>query len=215
MPKVFGINASPYVRKVRVALAEKGIAYDLDPVIPVNVSDEYRKMSPLGKIPAFQDGDRTLCDSSIICAYLERTKPQPALYPSDAYDYARVLWFEEYADTALAGVVGPKIFFQKIIGPAFFNRPTDETVVNAALNEELPPLLTYLESQLNGEYFVGNAFSIADVSVASQLVNYGHAGYQIDAAKYPKLAKWYGRICARPSFKALIDEESAAFGKAA
>jgi glutathione S-transferase len=215
MPKVLGINASPYVRKVRVALAEKGIAYDLDPVIPVNVSDEYRKMSPLGKIPAFQDGERTLCDSSIICAYLERTKPQPALYPSDAYDYARALWFEEYADTALAGVIGPKIFFQKIISPAFFGKPTDEEVVGKALNEELPPLLSYLESQLNGDYFVGNALSIADISVAAQLVNYAHSGYSIDASKWPKLAKWNDRICSRPSFKALIEEEAASFGKAA
>jgi len=215
MPKVFGINASPYVRKVRAALAEKGLAYDLDPVIPVNVSDEYRKMSPLGKIPAFQDGDRTLCDSSIICAYLERTHPQPALYPSDAYDYARALWIEEYADTALAGVIGPKIFFQKIVGPAFFNRPTEEETVNKAVNEELPPLFDYLESQLNGDYFVGKALSIADIGVAAQLVNFGHAGYAIDASKWPKLAKWRDRICSRPSFKALIEEESASFGKAA
>lgn len=215
MPKVFGINASPYVRKVRAALAEKKIAYDLDPVIPVNVSDDYRKMSPLGKIPAFQDGDHTLCDSSIICAYLERKHPQPALYPGDAYEYARALWFEEYADTALAGVIGPKIFFQKVVGPAFFNQPTDEAVVNKALNEELPPLFDYLESQLTGDFFVGSAFSIADISVAAQLVNLGHAGYSIDAGKWPKLAKWYDKLRSRPSLKALIDEEAASLGKAA
>ncbi len=215
MPKVFGINASPYVRKVRVALAEKGIPYDLDPVIPVNVSDDYRKISPLGKVPAFEDNGRTLSDSSIICAYLERKNPQPPLYPSDAYDYAWALWIEEYADTALAQVVGPKIFFQRIIGPTFFNRPTEEEVLTKAVNEELPPLLTYLESQLNGDYFVGKAFSIADVSVAAQLVNYAHAGYSVDGSKWPKLSKWKDRVCSRPSFKALIDEESAAFGKAA
>lgn len=209
MPKVLGINASPYVRKLRVALAEKGIAYDLEPVIPINVSEEFRKISPLGKIPAYQDGDRTLCDSSIICAYLERTKPQPALYPSDAYDYARALWFEEYADTALAGVIGPKIFFQKVINPAFFSKPADEEMVKKAVDEELPPMLSYLEGQLTGDYFVGGAFSIADISVAAQLVNFSHSGFSIDAAKYPRLAKWKDRVCSRPSFKALIEEESA------
>jgi glutathione S-transferase len=211
MPTVLGISASPFVRKVRVALAEKGIAYDHDPVIPVNVSDEYRKISPLGKIPAYKDGNLALCDSSIICAYIERKQPQPALYPGGAYEYARALWFEEYADTALAQTIGPKIFFQKVINPGFFKRPTDEEMVKKAVGEELPPLLDYLEGQLEDDYFVGKAFSIADIGVAVQLVNFQHAGFKIDAAKWPKLAKWYDRVCGRPSIKALIDEESAAF----
>src|SRR5215831_7392353 len=105
MPTVYGISLSPFVRKVRVALAEKGVAYEHDPVIPVNVSPEYRKKSPLGKIPAFEDGDKTLADSSVICAYLDRVHPKPALYPSDPYDYARALWFEEYADGGLVPVI--------------------------------------------------------------------------------------------------------------
>lgn len=215
MPKVYGINASPFVRKVRVVLAEKGIAYDLDPVIPVNVSDDFRKMSPLGKIPVFQDGDHTLCDSSVICGYLERKHPQPALYPTDPYQYGRALWFEEYGDSALVQVIGPKIFFQKVIAPAFFNRPTDEEIVNKALTEELPPLLTYLESQLDGEYLAGSVFSIGDIGIVTQFVNLSHAGYGVDAGKWPKLAKYVERLVKRPSFKQLIDEESAAFGKAA
>ncbi|HUE38273.1 MAG TPA: glutathione S-transferase family protein, partial [Candidatus Binatia bacterium] len=85
MPTVYGISISPFVRKVRVALAEKGIAYDVDPVIPVNVSAEYKKISPLGKVPAFRDGDKTLADSSVIINYLDRTHPNPPLYPSDPY----------------------------------------------------------------------------------------------------------------------------------
>ena len=216
MPTVYGINASPFVRKVRVFLAEKGIAYDLDPVIPVNVSAEYRKISPLGKVPAFRDGDRTLADSSIICAYVERTHPQPPLYPSDPYEYARALWFEEYADSGLSGIIGPKIFFQKVIGPAFFGQATDEAMVQKALTEELPPMCDYLEGELgDAAALVGGRFSIADIGVAAQFVNLRHAGLGVDATRCPKLAKYIATIHARPSFKALIDEESAAFGKPA
>src|SRR4026208_1613599 len=115
MAKVYGVNLSPYVRKVRIVLAEKNVPYELDPVIPVNVSPEYKKISPLGKIPAFEDGGRYLPDSSVICAYPERKPPTPPLYPSDPYEYGRALWFEEYADTALMAEIGPKIFFQKLI----------------------------------------------------------------------------------------------------
>jgi glutathione S-transferase len=63
LPTVYGANASPFVRKVRVFLAEKGLPYHLEPVFPFNPTPEYKKMSPLGKIPAYQEGDVTLSDS--------------------------------------------------------------------------------------------------------------------------------------------------------
>ena len=216
MPTVYGVNASPFVRKVRVFLAEKNISYDLEPVMPINVSDEYKKISPLGKIPAYRDGDVTLCDSSIICAYLERAKPSPALYPADPYEYARALWFEEYADSALVAVAGAHIFFEKIVAPNFLNRPTDEAVVQKAINEELPPLFNYLESQLtNAETLVGKSFSIGDIGIGTQFVNMRHCGVLADAARWPKLAKYINNVHSRPSFKALIDEEAATLPSAA
>lgn len=212
MPTVYGVNASPFVRKVRVFLAEKGIPYELDPVIPFGVSAEFKKMSPLGKVPAFRDGDRTLCDSSVICAYLERTHPAPPLYPSDAYDYARALWFEEYGDGGLVSVIGPKIFFQKVVGPRFFNRPTDEAMVQKAIDEELPPMFDYLEGEIgNNEFLVGRSLSIADIGVGTQFVNLRHVGVTPDAARWPKLAGYVQRLHARPSFKSLIEEEAASF----
>jgi glutathione S-transferase len=213
MPIVYGASASPFVRKVRVFLAEKGMSYELEPVIPVNVSAEFKKLSPLGKIPAFRDGERTLADSSVICAYLERTQPQPALYPADPYDYARALWFEEYGDSGLAGVMGAKIFFQKVVGPMFFGHTTDESVVEKALEEELPPMYDYLEGQLGGDgSIVGKQFSIADIGIATQFVNLRHAGYGVDATRWPKLARYVATVHARSSFKAVIDEESQLFG---
>jgi len=210
MPIVYGVNLSPFVRKVRVALAEKGVAYELEPVIPVNVSDEFRKISPLGKIPAYRDGERALCDSSVICAYIEKVHPNPPLYPSDAYEFARALWFEEYADSAMVAVVGPKIFLQKIVNPLFFGQQTDEAVLKKAVEEELPPLYDYLEGQIvDANALVGGKFSIADIAVASQFVNLRHTGYLPDPARWPKLARYVANQHERPTFKSLIDEESA------
>jgi glutathione S-transferase len=196
-----------------VALAEKGIEYALEPVMPVNVSAEYKKISPLGKVPAFRDGDRTLADSSVIVAYLEKTHPNPPLYPTDPYDYARALWFEEYADSGLVTVIGAKIFFQKVVGPRFFNQATDEAVVAKALNEELPPMLDYLESQLaaGSGMLVGKQFTVGDIGVASQFVNFMYSGCSVDAKRWPKLAGYIAEIHGRPSFKALITEEQAMF----
>jgi len=209
MRVVYGVNASPFVRKVRVFLAEKGLDYQLDPVIPGQAPPDYRKMSPLGKIPAFRDGDRTMCDSSIICAYLERVAPEPRLYPADPYDYARALWFEEYADGGMTPVVGPKIFFKKIVGPRFFNTPCNDAEVTEAIEKDLPPLFDYLESQLTGDFFVGKSITIGDIGVATQFVNLKHAGVGVDAKRWPKLAAFVQRMHSRPSFAPLIAEETA------
>jgi glutathione S-transferase len=216
MLKVHGAGGSPFVRKVRVALMEKNVPYELIPVIPINVSAEFKKISPLGKIPVLQDGERTLPDSSAILAYLERVHPTPALYPRDPWEFGRALWFEEYADTAMINVIGAKIFFPKVIGPLFLNRPTDQEAVNKAIAEDLPPLFDYLESQLTaGGWFAGTSFSIADIGVASPLVNFGHAGYSVDAARWPRLADFAARAHGRGSFKTLIEEEKQGFPQAA
>jgi glutathione S-transferase len=214
MPTVYGANASPFVRKVRVFLVEKNIPYDLETVFPVNVSAEFRKMSPLGKIPAFKDGDRVLADSSVICAYLERTRPEPALYPSEPYEYARSLWFEEYGDGGMTPVVGGRIFFPRVVGPRFMNQKTDEAAVQQAIDEGLPPLFDYLEREVaasGGEFLVGNRFSIADIGIATQFVNLRHAGVRVDEKRWPKLAHYIAGMHARPSFKALIEEEAPMF----
>jgi len=212
MPTVHGVNASPFVRKVRVALAEKGIAYDLNPVFPGGQDPEFRKISPLGKVPAFTDGDKGLSDSSVICAYLEKKHPSPALYPSDPYEYARALWFEEYSDSAMVNVFGPKIFFEKFVGPRFFNKPTNQETIDKAVAEEVPPICAYLESQLTGDYLAGGQLTVGDIGVCSEFVNLFHAGVPIDTQKYPKLARYVARIHERPSFKACIAGEKAQFG---
>jgi len=215
MPTVYGASVSPFVRKVRAFLAEKNIPYELDPVVPFAAGPEFKKMSPLSRIPAFRDGDRTLADSSVICAYIERIHPNPALYPSDPYEYARALWFEEYADGGLVTVTGPKIFFQKVVGPRFFNRPTDEEMVRTAIDEELPPMFDYLEGELrDGQFLVGNALSIADLGICTHFVNLRHVGVSVDPKRWPKLAAYVARIHARPSFKALIEEEAPIFAAA-
>lgn len=210
MPTVYGVGLSPFVRKVRVVLDAKGVAYDLDPVIPMNVSAEFKQISPLGKIPAFRDGERTLCDSTVICQYLERTHPTPSLYPSDAYDFARALWFEEYADTALVQVFGPKIFFPVVVGPMMLNQQPDRAAVEKVVDEELPPLFSYLENQLTGsDCIVGDAWSIADIGLTSQFVNLSLAGYGVDSGRWPKLAAYVATQFARPAFAKLAAEERA------
>jgi glutathione S-transferase len=210
---VHGANASPFVRKVRVALAEKNIPYRLQPQMPGAAlsSPEYLKMSPLGKIPCFQDGDFTLPDSSCIIAYLERIQPKPALYPEDPKEFGRALWFEEYADSKLVETVGA-VFFQRVVRQLIFKQAGDETIVRKKIDQEAPPVFDWIEGQIGDrEWLVGAHFSIADLAMASPFVNYAHAGEKPDAKRWPRLTAYLERVHARPSYKALIEEEGQSF----
>jgi glutathione S-transferase len=217
---VLGGSVSPFVRKVRAFLAEKGLDYQHEQVNPFSPPPGYREISPLGKIPAFKDGERTLCDSSVICAYLEKRFPQPALYPSEPYDYARALWIEEFMDGGLVPLIGPPIFLELVLKPLFSGGKAPEAAVEEAAakvwEEKARPLLAYLEQQLgDAEYFVGDRFTIADVAVGAILVNPRLAGFAPERKLFPKLRAFLDRTWSRPSFKKLIDEDMPVFGKRA
>src|SRR5438552_885113 len=69
--KIIGSYLSPYVRKVLALLHLKGIAYEIDPIVAFMGDDEFSKISPVRRIPVLMDERVTLCDSSVICQYLE------------------------------------------------------------------------------------------------------------------------------------------------
>ena len=209
---VYGGAVSPFVRKVRVMLAEKGLEYTLENVNPFAPPPDYVNLHPLKRIPAFRDTDlpepNTLADSSIICDYLEHKYPKPALYPSDPYLRARALWFEEYADTAIAQAIGPGLFFERVV-KKMLKQPTNEEICIATLRDKVPGLFDYLEKELgSNQFLVGNAFSIADISIGTMFVNFAHADEKVDASRWPKLAAYVARLHARPSFVGVIEQEN-------
>jgi len=218
--KVLGGSVSPFVRKVRVFLAEKGLDYEHEQVNPFAAPPGWRDISPLGRIPAFQDDGRVINDSSVICAYLEKRFPAPALYPSDPYDYARAVWFEEYMDGGVVPLVGPKVFFPLVLQPLFSGgkAPSAEAEALAVktFEEDAAPMFAYLEKELGDrDYFVGNQLTIADITVAATLVNARHAGFAPSRKKFPKLRAFLDRMWSRPSLKKLIEEDTPIFGKRA
>ncbi|HBZ69495.1 MAG TPA: glutathione S-transferase family protein [Deltaproteobacteria bacterium] len=215
---VLGGSVSPFVRKVRVALAEKGLEYRHEQVNPYAPPAGWRELSPLGKIPAFRDGDRALADSSVICAYLERRFPQPALYPSDPYDYARALWFEEYMDSGFVPVAGARVFFPLVLKPLFGGKaeadPNDVAAASKVVEEELPGFWDYLERELaDHEFIVGDRFTIADIAIASPHANLRHAGVAPVRKRWPRLRAFLDRMHGRSSFKKVMEEETPVFGK--
>ena len=210
--KLMGANVSPFVRKVRVVLAEKGLAYEFEQVSPFAPPSDWRQTSPLGKIPAFKDGDKVVNDSSVICQYIERKNAGTPLLPRDDDGYIRALWLEEFVDGGMVPVAGGKVFFPLAVAPLRTKQPPDAATradVAKVVADELPTFWNYLESELGAnQYFVGNSLSLADIAVASVHVNLQHVRVAPDAARWPHLSALLARMFARPSFAAVIAEET-------
>jgi glutathione S-transferase len=207
MLKIHGVPFSAHTRKIIIAALEKGIPYEIVPVIPLTPPPGWTELSALGLIPAIQDGEFTLADSSVICQYLDRAYPGASLYPGDARQFARVLWIEEFVDGGLAPHVLRGLLMQRVFAPKFLGKAPDEALIQVSLTQMIPARFAYLEKALTGDWFVANSFSVADIAVASILMNFQFAGEVIDAASYPKLARFLARALARPSFRKALQAE--------
>lgn len=207
MLAIHGVPFSAHTRKVIVTAIEKGIEYDIVPVVPLTPPPDWRELSPLGHIPAITHDGFTLADSSVICLYLERVQPRAPLYPVDAQRYARALWIEEFVDSGLQQHVLRGLLMQRVFAPRFLKRAPDEALIHSSLTEMIPPRLAYLENTLIDDYFAGDAFSIADIAVASILINYHYAGERLDAQAYPRLDAYLQRVLRRDCFATALRKE--------
>ena len=212
---VYGSNLSPYVRKTLAFAAEKGIEVELVPAGMGQGPPEFKQASPFGKMPGFRDGDFLISDSTAIITYLDAIKPEPNLIPLEPKARARAIWYEEFGDT-IVGACGGKVFFNRIVAPRFMGREGDLAAADEAQNVEFPKLLDYLETVIPASGFlVEDRITLADIAVASPFQNLDLAGCPIEAAKYPKSAKYVEAILARPSYAKWVEQERAMFKKAA
>jgi glutathione S-transferase len=209
--QLHGAPQSPFVQKVRIALEEKRLPYEIAPHDPA--------LHPLGKMPVLRDGAVVVPDSSVICAYLERKFPTPPLYPDDPAELARALFLEEYADTRMVEGMGP-IVLERIVKPQMLGQPTDEALLaellvgarerwfgapRAASGAAIPCVLDYLESVVPRERdSVLARFSIADVALGAHLGWLPAAGLALDERRWPNVARYHRALVKRPSFQVAL-----------
>ena len=206
--KLYGALLSPFVRKVAVVLGEKGLDYTPARGGPGSNDPEFLAVSPFAKIPAIDDDHFTLSDSSAIVHYLEAKHPSPALIPTDPQALGQAVWFDEFGDTIFADS-GLKILFNRVVGPRFLGKPLNEALALEG-EAELPRIFDYIESVVPDDgWLLGEAFSIADITIASMLCTLRYVGHGPNAAAYPRTAAWHARALARPAWQAVAAREAA------
>jgi glutathione S-transferase len=201
--KIIGSFVSPYVRKVLVCLELKGLDYEVDPITPFFGNDQFRRLSPLCRIPLLIDGGLVLTDSTVIAEYLDEQFPDPPLMPTDPKERARARWLEEFADSRLGDLIIWDLFYQKIVHPNVWKEPGDPARIEKTLSTDLPAALDYLESELPEQGYLFGTIGLADIAIASFFRNGAYAGFAPDAARWPKVARFVDEVLAHPAFEKL------------
>ncbi len=188
---------SPYARKIRVVLAEKGLPFELEVDIPWLADTRVPGYNPLGKVPALVADDGELWfDSPVIAEYLD-TLAGPLLLPADRAAALPVRQAEALADGITDAAVAA---FLEGMRPAERQDP-------AAIERQLGKIsrgLTALEARVaQRKGCAGEALSIADIAIGCTLgyldFRFAHLGWR---AAHPQLAAWADGLLARPSFTA-------------
>lgn len=195
---IHGARPSPFVRKVIVFAAEKGIAVEVQAAGFGRGADAYLKGSPFGKIPALEDGDFLLCDSTAIITYMDALRPGEEMIPAEPKARARTIWYEEFGDTVVQPI-GQKIFFNRAVAKRLKREP-DLAAADQAEAGEMPAIYDYLEGVLpESGWLVADRFTLADLAAACPIINVGYVSEGLSADRWPRAAAWLDRVKARPS----------------
>ena len=210
--KIIGSFVSPYVRKVLVCMELKGLDYEVDPITPFFGNDEFRRLSPLCRIPVLIDGDLVLTDSTVIAEYLDEQYPEPRLMPREPKERARARWLEEFADTRLGDVFIWGLFYPKLVHPRVWGESGDQQRIDKSLSTEIPTALDYLEGELPESGFLFGEMGLADIAIASFFRNAGYAEFEPDKARWPRTAGLVERVLAHPAFEKIRRLEAIQLG---
>ena len=205
--KIIGSYVSPYVRKVLACLALKDLAYEIDPITPFYGNEEFGRLSPLRRIPVLVDRDLTLCDSTVICAYLDEAYPGRPLLPAAPADRARARWFEEYADTRLGDLFIWGLFYQKIVHPIVWGEPGDQARIDRDTGRGPAARARLSRTRAAGRRLAVRRIGLADIALATFFRNGAYAGFEVDAGPWPRTAAFVARALDHPAFAGLLPFE--------
>jgi glutathione S-transferase len=183
MITLYDADRCPYCARTRIALAEKGLEYE---VVEVDLDDRpawiYDK-NPLGRVPVLEEGEFVLPESAVINEYLEERWPEPALWPADP------------GERALGRLLIHR--FDELSRPYYALRRGEDGAAER-LDEQLAALAQRLEVQ---PFLSGRSFGLADIAYVPWILR-ARDRMDVSLDAFPALADWVGRLSERPSIAA-------------
>lgn len=199
---LYGNPFSTYTRTARLALAQKGVAYTLEPVD--HRAPEYRKIHPFAKTPAMRHGDFVLYETLAICIYVDDVFDGPPLVPDEPRARARAFqWVSATLDYLYPTMIR-KLVFERLVAK-FEGRAPNEALVKEGLPEITRQVGVLQETLDRTPYLAGESMTIADMFLLpiAFYVSFTAEGQRImDGA--PALGEWLARMSAEPCAEATM-----------
>lgn len=198
--KLLSATPSPYARKARIALHEKGLPFELVTEVPWNSDASAPRFNPLGKIPVLLlDDGECIYESRLIVEYLELKHPEPPLYPADVDELVAAKRLEALADGACDAVV--LMFVEKQREPAqqstaWLQRQAGK--VEAAVDEIARRIAP------GAPFAVGGRFGLADIAVGCLLGYLDLRHPVLDWRRHEHLRALFERLSQRASFRETV-----------
>ena len=196
-----GYHYSVYNRIARLALAEKGVAYDRVEVNPfADTPPEYLALHPFGRVPTLVHDGFVLYETGAITRYVDRAFPGPALQPATPPALARMDQLIGIIDSYAYWPMVRQVFSHRVFRAA--GRPVDEAEIAQGL-AGAAKVLAALEALASEPFLTGQELSLADLHVGAMVAYFALAPEGAAMlARYPRVAAWWGKVSRRASFAA-------------
>ncbi len=202
--KILQTQTAPNPRRVRIFLAEKGIAVpyeELDLMKGALKTPEFSKLNPLQRVPVLILDDGTpIAETMAICRYFEETQPQPALFGTGARERAIVEMWNRRMEMNLFLCVAQAF---RHLHPAMAQLEVPQVTAWGEANKpRVLEMLQVMDRELAARrYIAGNNLSVADIT-ALVAIDFMRVARIQRPPELEHLARWHGEMSARPSAKA-------------
>lgn len=198
----------PFSRKVRLALSEKGVVYDLLRENPWDGRDEFYALNPAGRTPVLRHAERRiiLVDSQAICEYFEETVDKAPLILGTAANRAEIRRLIALFDENFFNDVTHPLLHERMKKRLILRAPPDSKMLRQAMrlaHEHLDYIDWLID---NRRWLAGAQLSLADFAAAAQISVADYLG-GIDWTAHDGAHGWYRVMKSRPSFRPLLNEK--------
>jgi glutathione S-transferase len=207
MWQLYQFPLCPFSRKVRLMLAEKGVAHELVRESPWESRDEFMDLNPAGQTPVLVEESKgiVLIDSGAICEYFEETVEKSPMIPGNAANRAEVRRLTAWFDEGLYREVVKPLMDERMRKRLVSRDAPDTKTLREAMTSANAHL-DYIDYLLDHRrWLAGPVLSLADLAAAAQLSVADYLG-GIDWRGHKQTMDWYSVIKSRPSFRPFLGE---------